>query len=133
MMLRRERQRNPGFEKLELQRQARSKTRLEHIKRWQDLRESRNYAVEHENMQARRRREEMRKRKTTRKKTTKELVAEWERRYSMAERGWARESRMLHTKYGDMYRDNLGVNSNTDSEKPVMFVHISNSGGYGGV
>lgn len=129
MMLRRERQRNPGFEKLELQRQARSQTRLEHIKRWQDLRESRNYAVEHENMQARRRREEMRKRKTTRKKTTKELVAEWERRYSMAERGWARESRMLHTKYGDMYRDNLGVNSNTDSEKPVMFVHISNSGG----
>ena len=124
MMLRRERQRNPGFEKLELQRQARSQTRLEHIKRWQDLRESRNYAVEHENMQARRRREEMRKRKATRKKTTKELVAEWERRYSMAERGWARESRMLHTKYGDMYRDNLGVNSNTVSEKSVMYVHI---------
>ena len=71
MMLRRERQRNPGFEKLELQRQARSQTRLEHIKRWQDLRESRNYAVEHENMRARRRREEMRKRKRREKRRRK--------------------------------------------------------------
>jgi len=47
----------------------------------------------------------------------------------MAKRGWARESKMLHSMFGDMYQGNLGVNSNTNSEKPVMFVHISNSGG----
>jgi hypothetical protein len=51
------------------------------------------------------------------------------RQGNMAKRGWARESKMLHSMFGDMYQGNLGVNSNTNSEKPVMFVHISNSGG----
>ena len=64
-----------------------------------------------------------------RPKTTRERFSEWERRYSMAERAWARESKMLHSMFGDTYQGNLGVNSNTNSEKPVMFVHISNSGG----
>jgi hypothetical protein len=163
MMLQRERQNNPDFKKLEMQRKARDQNRMEGIRKWQERRQHRRRqgnVTEHTPPRLSPREEEMRhfrKRqrnipeappmltqkareealarrrhvvaRKARPKTTRERFSEWERRYSMAERGWARESKMLHSMFGDMYQGNLGVNSNTNSEKPVMFVHISNSGG----
>jgi len=138
MMLRRKRKNNPDFKELEMQRKARDQNRMEANRKWQERRQLRRRQGNipeapqlltqkaREEALARRRHAVARK---ARPKTTRERFSEWERRYSMAKRGWARESKMLHSMFGDMYQGNLGVNSNTNSEKPVMFVHISNSGG----